>query len=145
MRPAGTVRGRLRLCGGLRLLAALLALASATILIAGCGGSSSPGVANIASSSTAGRRSSAPKPGGGAARPLGIVVASPVQRAQAEVAGLLFSRCMRSHGVPNFPDPSSGGGIRFGGGASFDPAAPLFRSAQRTCISILIRRRNAIG
>lgn len=26
-------------------------------------------------------------------------------------SGLKFADCMRSHGVPNFPDPSAGGGI----------------------------------
>lgn len=33
------------------------------------------------------------------------VHATPAQTAQIEKQGLEFSRCMRSHGVPNFPDP----------------------------------------
>lgn len=39
--------------------------------------------------------------------------ATPAQSAQARQRGLEFARCMRSHGVPNFPDPkviSSSGG-----------------------------------
>jgi hypothetical protein len=55
---------------------------------------------------------------------------------------------MRSHGVPDFPDPpaASGGAIRFVvGGGGFDPIAPLFRQAQRICISFLSRRRAGAG
>ena len=140
MRPAGTVRGRHRLRGGLRALAALLALAGVAVLIAGCGGASSPGVANIPGRSTSGRHSSSSAVRGGGVRFAGFAP-SPAQRAQSEVAALKFSRCMRSHGAPDFPDPSASGGIRFGGGISgLDPAAPLFRVAQRTCISLLFQR-----
>jgi hypothetical protein len=51
---------------------------------------------------------------------------------------------MRSHGVPNFPDPSSASGGGFGitfGGSAIDPGAPLFRKAQRSCISIITHQR----
>jgi hypothetical protein len=57
-----------------------------------------------------------------------------------------FAKCMRSHGVPNFPDPGSNGngGIqiqasrRAGAGASMSVngvsvSAPAFQSAMRTC------------
>jgi hypothetical protein len=76
------------------------------------------------------------------------VAPSPAQRAEGQVAGLLFSRCMRSHGVPDFPDPpsASGGAIRIAfGGSGLDPAAPLFRRAQRTCFSLLSRRLAGAG
>ena len=149
MRPADTVRARHRLRGGPRAVAALVVLAGVAVLIAGCGGGSSLGVASISGSSTSGRRSSSSssRPSGGGVRFVGVA-ASPAQRAEGEVAGLLFSRCMRSHGVPDFPDPpaASGGGIRFVvGGGGIDPAAPLFREAQRSCISLLIRRRAGAG
>jgi len=55
---------------------------------------------------------------------------------------------MRSHGVPNFPDPpsASGGGFGFAfGGSGIDPGAPLFREAQRSCISVLTRQRVVVG
>jgi hypothetical protein len=42
-----------------------------------------------------------------------------------------FSECMRSHGVPNFPDPSGGGGINIG--ANINPASPAFKAAQVIC------------
>jgi hypothetical protein len=51
---------------------------------------------------------------------------------------------MRSHGVPNFPDPPSASGGGFGlifGGSGIDPGAPLFRKAQRSCISIITHQR----
>jgi hypothetical protein len=50
---------------------------------------------------------------------------------------------MRAHGVPNFPDPpGSGGGYGLIFGSSgIDPAAPLFRVAQRSCIAIITHQR----
>jgi hypothetical protein len=149
MRPADSVRARHRLRGGPRALAALVVLAGVAVLIAGCGGGSSLGVASISSSGTSSGRSSSSSstPSGGGVRFVGVAP-SPAQRAGAEVAGLLFSRCMRSHGVPDFPDPpsASGGAIRFGvGGGGIDPIAPLFRKAQRICISFLSRRGAGAG
>jgi hypothetical protein len=44
---------------------------------------------------------------------------------------------MRSHGVPNFPDPSSGGGISIGPGSGIDPNSPKFRAAQQACQKVL--------
>jgi hypothetical protein len=79
-------------------------------------------------------------------RSLGGFAPTPAQRVQGEVAGLLFSRCMRSHGVPDFPDPPAANGGGFGflfGSGELDPAAPLFRRAQRICITYLTRRGGA--
>lgn len=46
---------------------------------------------------------------------------------------LNFSKCMRSHGVSNFPDPSpSGGGIHIGG-PGVNPQSPAFQSAFVVC------------
>jgi hypothetical protein len=50
-------------------------------------------------------------------------------------SGLAFAACMRSHGVPTFPDPSSGGGIQLSGG--INPQSPAFQSAQRRCGHLL--------
>lgn len=54
-------------------------------------------------------------------------------------AALAYSRCMRSRGVPNFPDPTQvGGGIQISGSSSgIDPQSPLFTSAQRSCRHLL--------
>jgi hypothetical protein len=60
----------------------------------------------------------------------------PVSPAVAS-AFLKFADCMRSHGVPNFPDPGSGGGIEISPGSGVDPASPAFQSAQRGCKKLL--------
>ncbi len=46
---------------------------------------------------------------------------------------LKFSNCMRSHGVPNFPDPQAGGGLKLAVGSGLDPFSPSFRAAQKAC------------
>jgi hypothetical protein len=48
---------------------------------------------------------------------------------------LAFSICMRSHGVPNFPDPS-GRGLNIGG-TGINPFSPSFKAAQATCGKLL--------
>jgi hypothetical protein len=50
-----------------------------------------------------------------------------------------FSKCMRSHGVSNFPDPSGGGGgIHIAiGGSGIKPQSPAFQSAQTACRHLL--------
>jgi hypothetical protein len=48
---------------------------------------------------------------------------------------LAFSECMRSHGVPDFPDPSPAGGIHLSSG--MDPSSPAFRAARGTCQKLL--------
>jgi hypothetical protein len=57
------------------------------------------------------------------------------QRGIAEA--IAFARCMRSHGVPNFPDPhvtTQGGGVGVSQGISAQVAqAPAFKSAQAAC------------
>lgn len=64
-----------------------------------------------------------------------------LQRMKAQA--LAMSRCMRSHGVPNFPDPqftTGPGGRGFGvriGGPGIDPSSPAFQSAQQACGSLL--------
>jgi hypothetical protein len=55
-------------------------------------------------------------------------------------AVLAFSRCMRSHGVDDFPDPKfeDGGGVTIGGpGSTFNPNSPAFRQAQETCQKLM--------
>ena len=47
-----------------------------------------------------------------------------------------FSRCMRTHGVTNFPDPRPGsGGIQIPD--NINPQSPAFRSAQQACKQFL--------
>ncbi|HEX3977789.1 MAG TPA: hypothetical protein VHW96_16090 [Solirubrobacteraceae bacterium] len=51
--------------------------------------------------------------------------------------GLKFANCMRSHGVPNFPDPSAGGGIAITPGSGLNPQSPAFQAAQKRCGKLL--------
>jgi hypothetical protein len=48
-----------------------------------------------------------------------------------------FSRCMRAHGVPNFPDPTPGGGIQFSASLGISPFSPAFKTAQHACHGLL--------
>ncbi len=42
---------------------------------------------------------------------------------------IAYSQCMRSHGVPDFPDPNKQGYLVI----DLDPSAPAFQSAQKAC------------
>jgi hypothetical protein len=48
-----------------------------------------------------------------------------------------FAQCMRAHGVPNFPDPKSGGGIEIPDSSGIKPFSPAFKSAQNSCRKLL--------
>jgi hypothetical protein len=50
---------------------------------------------------------------------------------------LNFSKCMRSHGVPNFSDPNPGGGIQINIGSGLNPQAPAFQAAHQSCKHLL--------
>jgi hypothetical protein len=54
-------------------------------------------------------------------------------------SGLEFADCMRSHGVPNFPDPPSGGGggIQINANSGINPNSPAFQSARTKCMKLL--------
>ncbi len=59
--------------------------------------------------------------------------------AAAEIASAIrFTSCMRSHGVPNFPDPTTSRGaggihININIGSGVNPASPSFQAAQKVC------------
>lgn len=92
--------------------AAFVALAAATV-IAACG-------SNAPSSS---RSSGSP--------------ASNPSQAQAQQEGLSFARCMRSHGVSSFPDPTpNGGGFNFDA-PGINSSSPAFKAAQTACRNLL--------
>lgn len=48
---------------------------------------------------------------------------------------IAYSNCMRSHGVPDFPDPDSQGHIVITSemGAGLNPGSPAFQAAERDC------------
>jgi hypothetical protein len=89
-----------------RLLTAAALLSG--VLVAGCGGSST-GPTDGASTSAS---------------------------ASAVESGVAFSRCIRSHGVPNFADPKvSGQTVRMGSPRTIE--SPAFQSALRSCQRLL--------
>ena len=60
---------------------------------------------------------------------------------------LRFSQCMRSHGVPNFPDPTpanGGVGLKLNG-TGINTQSPQFLAAQRACQSLQPRGKNGAG
>jgi hypothetical protein len=89
-------------------------LACLALLAAGCGGGSkSPAVAKLGAtpSNNAGSSSGGSSSGAFSLPPGAGVGASIATSLGTGAAGDRFTACMRSHGVPSFPDPDSGGGI----------------------------------
>ncbi len=122
-RPGRARRGATsRALAGLALpAAALLCLA----LLAGCGGSSSPGVAKIGNAS-----SSTPAAGGsGGGAPESNEVSAATQQKMVK-----FSQCMRTHGEPEFPEPNEGHiEIHSQNGRGPNPESPRFQAAEKAC------------
>jgi len=57
------------------------------------------------------------------------VAAQQLVRANA----LVFARCVRSHGVPSFPDPGSDGRIPDPAREGIDQGSPKFQAANQAC------------
>lgn len=69
---------------------------------------------------------------------------SPEQAAQLQEAALRFSQCMRSHGVPGFPDPKLSGHsaqLTIHKGSGVNPQSPQFQAAQKACQSLMPKGR----
>jgi hypothetical protein len=60
---------------------------------------------------------------------------SPQEQAKQHATALKYSKCMRDHGVKDFPDPNSQGGIQISmsPGSDLDPNSPLFKAADKAC------------
>ena len=96
-------------------IAALLGLA---VLAAGCGGSNGPGVPSAASDKS------------------NHTSASSSRGAMAQV--LVYSQCMRSHGIADFPDPTTSGGgasisVHGGPGSDLNRNNPTYEAAHQAC------------
>jgi hypothetical protein len=59
------------------------------------------------------------------------------QEAKDLQAFLTYARCMRSHGVPRFPDPKPGGGLQIGPKVGVNPSTPQFQAAQAACRKVV--------
>jgi hypothetical protein len=78
-----------------RTVAAVIAAAGLALLAAACGGSPGSPLAQLSSTATATSTSSS----------------TPSAASTQQNGTLAFANCMRSHGVPNFPDPDSSGNL----------------------------------
>jgi hypothetical protein len=68
------------------------------------------------------------QPGGGT---------SPAQAQQNLALEVRLSQCMRTHGVPDFPDPSANGQAASGALSKGEQQSPQFQAALRTCESLV--------
>jgi hypothetical protein len=93
------------------IVASVVAAPALSLLAAGCGGEGSPRVANIASSTTT-------------ARPT------------TQNGAVAYTSCMRSHGVPAFPDPDSGGAIPKVSLQQLGVGDAQLQAAQQACKSL---------
>jgi hypothetical protein len=58
---------------------------------------------------------------------------APAPSAQKIAAEVKWARCMRSHGLPSFPDPNGQGAFD---SSEFDESTPAFQSASKACRSL---------
>lgn len=67
---------------------------------------------------------------------LGSGELSPARQQEVEANLLRFAQCMRTHGVPSYPDPTfKDGGVSqsIGKNSGVDPNSSRFKRAQKTC------------
>jgi hypothetical protein len=107
--PVGRAPGRRRRVRGAGLAAAGLMIVAA--LAAGCGGG----------------------PASSSAGASGSPAASGSSAGSTYRSDLAYAACIRSHGVPNFPDPKPGGGFDM----TSNPNDPQLQAAQRECAHLL--------
>jgi len=100
-----------------RTAAALIATACLTLLAAACTSSSGrPGVASIGSSSA-----------GGSSAPSSSASNDPVA----------YSHCMRSHGIHNFPDPTSSGQVPKADPQQLGVSSSQLQAGQQACAHLI--------
>jgi hypothetical protein len=100
--------------------AVLVGLIGLSLLVSACGSAPSSPVAQLGSTNPT--STSAGTPAGG-----------------KYASALAYSRCMRSRGVSNFPDPKQGvgGGIEIGSGSGVNTQSPAYKSTQQSCKDLL--------
>jgi hypothetical protein len=65
---------------------------------------------------------------------------SPQEQAQL----LKYAKCMRAHGIKNFPDPTSNG-LTLSPGTALDPSSPQFQAADKACHSLMPNSGTGVG
>jgi hypothetical protein len=126
--PSTTRSGQARLARFGLLALVLAAAAGLALLASACGGSSGAEVAQVDSTTTETTTTgSGSRDGSNAADPAA------------------YSACMRSHGVPKYPDPDSEGRILLEArpGSGIDPESAQFKAAAKACEKLAPREGNA--
>ena len=64
---------------------------------------------------------------------------SQAQQQAATAGALAMSRCMRAHGIKDYPDPNAQGDIQIADkpGSDLDPNNPLFKAANAACAHLM--------
>lgn len=73
----------------------------------------------------------------GAPSPAGSGGSPTPGHASGSSSAVAYSACMRSHAVPNYPDPDSSGNLPKGDAAHFGVAGSVYRAAQSACHNLL--------
>jgi hypothetical protein len=123
-----------------RLALSLLALPLAALALvgAGCGsGSASPGVASLGGTGTTSTSSGAPAGDAGPSSSSGRDAGTGGSLVMKTQNALQFAQCMRSHGVPNFPDSNGQGEFHIGASSGLDPGSARFQAALTACQKVL--------
>jgi len=58
---------------------------------------------------------------------------TPAEMQQVKAEGLTFARCVRTHGIPNFPDPGTDGRIPDPATVGINQGSPKFEAANQAC------------
>jgi hypothetical protein len=66
----------------------------------------------------------------------GVVQGAAAGSAREKTQGLTFAACVRSHGVPNFPDPDPDPDGAFNLPSAINQQAPQFKRAIQACASV---------
>jgi hypothetical protein len=74
-----------------------------------------------------------------ACKALAPTMGTPEEQADRRAATLKYAKCMRAHGITEFPDPNSSGGLEIKGtpGGNLDPGSPQFQTAEKACKKLL--------
>ncbi len=123
-----------------------LLIGGGALLVSACGGSPSHAAVAHLRTTTTTEAAGAPKSNSPSGRASGSAAGLGPGQAIANPGGssgsgqaLAYAQCMRSHGVPSFPDPNAQGGftIQGGPGSSLDPGSATFQAADKTCRHLL--------
>jgi hypothetical protein len=104
--------------------ASIITAAALALLVAACGGSAGTHVAQLGSTTTQRTRTPSSNP------------ATTSSQSTNPQRMLAFSRCVRAHGVPNYPDPESSGHLPVSG-KQIAHDSPQFPAAESACAHLL--------